>query len=415
MESEFEEYLYNNKFNLKIKRSDIIYKHMKDPALLKYYYKTKTTLALYNKNNSIEGSSPTDIFVGRYNYPYVYIGPLVPPEFGDTSLLGTPEKWRNLSIEEIINMRTKLIRGMSLTNIYDVEKGKLQQQIQELAMAERYEDTSLSYSKKPTVKLELNDDSQPFGPSVQIDKMEVPNIKTNKKIENLFFDYDARAEDAVIELYNKDVEVSKIQKAFSAGIFGIKKYRKFVPTRWSITAVDDTLSKYNRENIKSYGQIDAIYTYFYNALDNRWLIFFIPGNWQYETIEAWWPKTIWNETGKEVSIYSSYEAYEGRKKYAEIGGCYYAARLAVTEKLKKLNKQAIVLILREIHEGYTLPVGVWNVREHVRETLTKEPIIINSVAEMKDIIKSKLDIKPNEWIKNSVLLKFLYQQRKLNL
>src|SRR5580700_8346015 len=90
----------------KVKRSDIVYRHMRDPSLLRYYYKMKTVSVL-NKM-VIEGSSPTDIFVGRFGYPYVNIGPLVPPEMGDTSLLATPERWRNLSIEDVVNFRSKL-------------------------------------------------------------------------------------------------------------------------------------------------------------------------------------------------------------------------------------------------------------------------------------------------------------------
>jgi Uncharacterized conserved protein len=64
----------------------------------------------------------------------------------------------------------------------------------------------------------------------------------------------------------------------------------------------------------------------------------------------------------------------------------------VTEKLKQLQKQAVVMILREVHEGYLMPVGVWNVREHVRETLEKEPIIAHSSDEMFSIIGEKMDI-----------------------
>ncbi|EQD64458.1 hypothetical protein B2A_01987, partial [mine drainage metagenome] len=26
------------------------------------------------------------------------------------------------------------------------------------------------------------------------------------------------------------------------------------------------------------------------ALDNRWLILFLPGSWRYESIETWYPK-----------------------------------------------------------------------------------------------------------------------------
>ncbi len=398
---------------LLIKRSDIVYRHMHDPALLRYYYKIKTISNINIKNFELSGTSPTDIFIGRYNYPNVYVGPLVPPEFGDTSVLGTPERWKNLSIEKIVEFRSKLVRGMYTVNANDVDKNRTVQQIQELAMAEKFEDASINFIGKPIIKLELHDEVQPFGPSVYMKNLEIPNIKAEKNIEKMFFDYDAKASTALTELYNKNIEVSKLQRAFSAGLFGTKNKRKLVPTRWSITAVDDTLSKYNLSEVKNYDNIDAIHAYFNTSFDNRWLIFFVPGNWQYESMEAWWPKTIWNENGSNISIYSSYESYYGRKTYAEIGGCYYAARLAVTEKLQQLNKQAIVLILREVHEGYTMPVGVWNVREHVRETLTNEPLILNNINDMFNIIKEKLSIKPESWVKNGKLLADLYKQKRL--
>ena len=140
----------------------------------------------------------------------------------------------------------------------------------------------------------------------------------------------------------------------------------------------------------------------------------MPGNWQYESIEAWYPKTVWNEDGVNISIFGSYEKYTGRKTYAEIGGCYYSGRLAITEKLQLLKKQAVALILREVHDGYIMPVGVWNVREHVRETLQTEPTILHSTKEMFDCIKSRLDIKSNDWVRNSVILKDLIQQRRIN-
>ena len=98
---------------------------------------------------------------------------------------------------------------------------------------------------------------------------------------------------------------------------------------------------------------------------------------------------MWNENGIDISIFGSYEQYTGRKTYAEIGGCYYSGRLAITEKLQMLKRQAVALILREVHEGYLMPVGVWNVREHVRETLEKEPQIMHTTNEMFDCIKIK--------------------------
>ena len=229
----------------------------------------------------------------------------------------------------------------------------------------------------------------------------------------MHLDYDATATTSIKELYQKGLPVSQISKGLSAGLFGLKGKRKFVPTRWSITAVDDTLSKSAREKIKEYDSVDAIYAYYKVALDNRWLIFFMPGNWEYESIEAWYPNTIWNAGGSEISIYSSYEGYKGRKTYAEIGGCYYSARLAVTEKLEGMKMQGRVLILREVHDGYIMPVGVWNVREHVRETLESEPTVLNGIKDVFGFIKQKLEIPPNAWVANSGLLSRIIKQRRI--
>ncbi len=395
-----------------VKRSDIVYKHMRDPSLLRYYYKMKTISTL--SKMGIEGSSPTDIFVGRFGYPYVNIGPLVPPEIGDTSLLASPERWRNLSIEDVVNFRSKLVRGMYLSKVTDVEKGKIQENVRDLALAERPADAELLFSKRPYVKMDFRDEVQPFGPSAPMKDFTLSNTKANQKVEDKYFDTDAKATTSIVELYSKGIEVSKIQKGLSAGLFCIKKNRKFVQKRWSITAVDDTIGKNNLEDVKDYESVDAIHAYYNVALDNRWLIFFMPGNWQYESIEAWWPGTVWNEGDGDISIFGSYEGYYGRKTYAEIGGCYYSGRLAITEKMKQIKKQGVALILREVHDGYILPVGVWNVREHVRETLQAKPDILYNTSEMFNYITKKLDIKTRTWVQNSRILKDILTQKRLN-
>ncbi len=394
-----------------VKRSDIVYRHMRDPALLRYYYRVKM-LPLTSRLDLV-GSSPTDLFIGRFGYPYVNIGPLVPSEFGDTAILSTPERWHNMSIDDIVNMRSKLVRGLYRTKVQNVEHGKIEGFVRDLALAERPAEAELSFASKPFVKLTMKDEVEPFGPSAKIKKFELYNMRADKGVEKLYSDTDAPSKTAMIELYEKGIPVSKIQRGLSAGLFGLGSRRRFVPTRWSITAVDDTLSKNNLEEVKGYDNIDAIYAYYNNALDNRWLIFLMPGNWQYESIEAWYPKTVWNENGVDISIYGSYEQYGGRKTYAEIGGCYYAGRLAITEKLQLLKKQAVALILREVHDGYLMPVGVWNVREHVRETLQKEPEILHTTNDMFNCISSKLDIKTNDWIKNSIVLRDILQQKRI--
>jgi hypothetical protein len=109
---------------------------------------------------------------------------------------------------------------------------------------------------------------------------------------------------------------------------------------------------------------------------------------------------------------SDWEFFDGRTTYASIGGCYYAARLAVNELLQRERRQAGVSIMREAHPGYILPVGVWNVRENVRAALRTTPKRFATLREALTHISTIMDIPVSRWIKNSAILKdALYQKR----
>lgn len=392
-------------------RSPTVYKNMKDPAMLKYYYKFKT-LSLFEKNE-VEGSSPPDLFIGRFGYPYVFIGPMIPPQFGDTSILSSPEDWVGKSIPEIVEYRSLLIRGMYKTKITNIESGRIENAVKDLALADKFIYADATLSRKPDLRVSFNENSQPYGPSAPLKELALGVSSTNVHVENAYSDTDATATISMLELYDKGVRVSKIQKALSAGLLGLGRNRKFVPTRWSITAVDDTLSKNNLKSIKQFESIDSVRIYYSVALDNRWMIIMVPGSWSYELVEAWYPHTSWNPDGKEVSIFSSHELYEGRSRYAEIGGCYYAARLAVSELLMKEQRQASVMILREAHPGYIMPMGVWNVREHVRESLKGAPVVLGSFKEALGYIGKKMAIPVEVWLKNSEILRYNRSQRRI--
>ncbi len=398
---------------LSVIRSSSVYRNMKDPAVLKYYYKFKTLEKL--GSNDVYGSSPPDVFIGRFGYPKVFIGPLVPPELGDTTVMGSPEMWVGKSMEEIVSYRSNLIRGMYSTNVKNAGNGRIEEMIAELDMADKYSGVEEVLKHKPVLNMHFDENSQPFGPSAKMTDMKMDNSRSNPKIEKAYSDTDMNATKAIIELYEKGIPVSKIQKSLSAGVLGLGGNRKFVPTRWSITAVDDSLGKYKLRTVKESDSIDSIMVFENVALDNRWLVIMLPGSWEYELVEAWYPNTTWNMDSPNIEIFSSYEPFKGRSKYAEIGGCYYAARFASSELLTKIQKQARVVILREAHPGYIMPVGVWNVREHVRQALRSQPLHLNSFDELLAFIGSKMDIPINTWIKNSTLLSLAVRQRRLTM
>jgi hypothetical protein len=381
------------------------------PVLVKYY-RAKKTEALIDTLN-LEGSSPPGVFVGRMGYPKVYMGPLLPPFHGDTSLLDTPELWYGKTIEDIVDFRFQLVRCKQRVEVTNVEhSGRAIDITRELAMSSNPTEVEAELTKKPSGRLVLDSEVQPFGPSAPLRKLDVGNLKIDRKIERAYFDTDMKATNAILELYQDGVLVSKLQRMLSVGAFGIGKNRRFVPTRWSITAVDDTISKSLVEEIKDFPTIDEYRVYESWSLDNRFIVLMLPTTWSYELIEAWYPNTVWNPSGKGVVMFSSAEGYRGRSEYADIGGCYYAARLATSEALKKERRQARVVILREAHPGYIMPVGVWNVRENVRQAMKNPPMKFDSLAKAFQYIFTRLDIPMERWIATSKVLRdSLYQKR----
>jgi len=382
------------------------------PIIVRANYFLKSVPLMQSED--IAGASPPSVFVGRIGYPYVYAGPLVPPVQEDTSLYDLPEYWFGKSIDEIVGFRSMLIRGKHRVHVQKFEEaGKIIEKTRELALAVNPVDVELILKKKPRGFILLDDEVQPFGPSAPIRDLLVGNARWDHQIEKAYGDTDLKAAEAVLELYRKGVLVTKIQRAFSVGAFGLEKNRRLVPTRWSITAGDSTSSKALMEKVKTFPEISEFRIYESRYLDNIFEVLMIPGTWSYEAIEAWYPGTVWNPSGRTAVMFSDWEGYEGRTTYAEIGGCYYAARLAVCEHLLKEKRQATVIVLREAHPGYIMPVGVWQVRENVRNAMRQKPFIFKTLNEALKFVASRFQIPIQRWIMRSVLLKNALFQKKI--
>jgi len=383
------------------------------PLLIRIKHFLKIVPLISNKD--ISGVSPPSVFIGRIGYPYVYAGPLVPPIHEDTSFFDCPEAWFGKSIDHIVSFRSLLIRGKKRVHAKKFsESGRMYEKILELALADKSVDTELEFIKKPKGSIFIDNNAQPFGPSAVLKKMKISNSKFDYRIERAYFDTDLKSNQAVIDLYRRGVRVSKIQKVFSVGALGIKKNRRLVPTRWSITAIDDIISRNLVSKVRDYPEINEFRVYESNYLDNIFQILFIPSAWSYESMEAWYPGTIWNQNSEKVAIFSDYENFKGRTDYAKIGGCYYSARLAVCEKLHEERRQATVIVLREIHPGYIMPIGVWQVRENVRNAMKQKPKKFKSFEQCLKYAGSKLDIPISDWMVQSELLKRCRYQKKLS-
>lgn len=373
-------------------------------------YKAKPLIS----STEFSGSSPPGVFVGNFGYPKVSIGPLVPPIIGSTEIFDMPENWLGKSFDEIVGYRYKLIRGRSRIEIHEAKNpGRLLSTLQELAMSPRHIDAELVLEKRPDERMILSDESQPFGPSAPLKQFKPSSISADKRIEKAYYDKDLTASEAMFTLFRRGVEVSRLQKAFSLGMFGSSSKRKVVPTRWSITAVDSNVSIQLIEKIKQYEVINKFRVYSFTNLDNRFSIILAPELWRYEMLEAWFPNTTWNINEQQPALEGDYETYFGRTTYAKIHGSYYAARLAIAEYLDSIRRQSSTLVLREIHPGYILPVGVWNIRETVRAAMKQKYSEHETFRQALQVALSKLTLKENVWRSKSRMMREWLAQHRL--
>ena len=154
--------------------------------------------------------------------------------------------------------------------------------------------------------------------------------------------------------------------------------------------------------------------YRYKVYDNQYVAILLPEPWRFEWIEAWFPNTTWNQFTTAPYIIGDYEEYFGRTKYARVGGCYYSTRLAVTEALDRERKQAAAIVLRETYPGFIMPLGVWNVRESIRE-LMKQPFEKHETFRgAMDSALSRLAIPRSKWVSESVLISRELTQTKIS-
>jgi len=393
------------------------------------------------RNVEIFGASPPGFFVGHFNYPSVYLGPLVPYQEFETGLniqdyhvLDAPELWFGKKMIDIIRYRSSLVRSNFKTNVFIGQKNrksslsikikKLLETSQELSMAARPVDTETKLGKM-NLSMMMDNHSLPMGPSGMTEKITITeNTKIHPKVDYCVSDTDLKASEAISEhLYLKGhVPESTIKRVFSAGLLGEEKRRRIVPTRWAITAVDDIISKGLIKEIKKFPEINDYQIFETTYLDNHFKILLFPGKFIYEMNEVWAPNTLWNisldgnNRNLQPQIMTDFEFYGGRKNYASnITGAYYAARKSVCEYLYKIKKQARVLIFREVSGGYVVPLGVWVIRETVNNAMwTSTPLILDNFNDAVNKLAENFIVDFKHWKKSSKLINYIKTQRTLD-
>ncbi len=387
-------------------------------------FKTNTRELKNNLKQEFEGSSPPTIFVGsKLSYPNVNIGIMSLPKIQENSwIYDSPNYWsqKNINSKQIVDFRKNLINSRIQTKVTDIRKNsKILNLIQETGMAFLQSDFEIKLKNKPILKLNFDEHILPMGPSAKIENIKlISNPKIPKHIEKVYFDTDLKSLDALKYLYNKGLDEHKLTQILSIGVTGIKKNRKLVSTRNSITAIDDAIGKELLKEIRYFPAINEHTLYFGGHLGNYYLILLFPEVFSYELFEIVFPKTTWNPF-TEIQIMKDYENYKGRKNYAEeTSGGYYAARLPILQHLKKIKKQASCLVLRFVLPEYEIPLGVWVCRNSVKKALSSEKIEFKTKEELllyaQNIINKKFNFNIQDIFNQSKLLNEIKSQKKLS-
>jgi hypothetical protein len=376
-------------------------------------YLKKLTASMYipsqEVGTNLDGSIPPSVFVGSWNYPLVYAGPMITPQHGDTTIMDRPESWipEKKTQEEIIRYRLNLIRGkrpVRVTRLQDRYIDKLQ----DISLSGCSIESEAQFSHSPK-GMSFSDEHAPFGPSAPLEKLQISSARWDANLEKVYYDTDLLAADAIYDLHQKGQQFSSIEKAFSMGTMGIGKRRRLVPTRWSITACDTILANRLLQKVRNYDPIDCCQVREFASLNNYYAVLLLPTPWQYEWMEA-----FLRILGAEELLFSDYERNAGKRGYSRVGGCYYSCKMAVLESLAREQKQAGAIVLREAYSGY-VPLGVFNVRENVRNAMQETALPFEDMKSALWYICDKLRIPIKKFIQQSDLLKELLKSRQTTL
>ena len=374
------------------------------------YLKQLTAATLQMKSvavgKELEGSSPPSVFIGSWNYPDVYAGPMIAPLHGDTAIMDMPESWisGHKTQEEIIGYRLNLVRGKHRVHAADLDNrfvGKLQ----EISLSDSSVESEVSFDKTPT-GTSFSEEHTPFGPSAGIERFEIGSGRWDRNLEKVYYDTDLKSADAIVDLHKKGVPFSSIQKAFSVGTMGKERGRHLVPTRWSITACDTMIADRLLREVKKCPVLDTWRVHEYSSLNNNYAVLLMPTGWQYE-----WSEAFLHVLGNEELVFSDHEGTRKKTGYSPLGGCYYSCKMAVLEALAQEQKQAGAIILREALHGY-VPMGVFNVRENVRSAMRQPAQEFEDIRSALSHISEKFMLPMHRFIAEGNLLRDTLRERQ---
>jgi hypothetical protein len=369
----------------------------------------------YSAKQELSGKIP-NILIGDFGYPNVNTGFLSSSDYENND---SPKDWKTdsdkYSILKIIELRQSLLNSKTSMNVKDFN-ARFADKMKEVGLASKPVEAEVKYDKRLSFAPSFDKEVLPHGPTALLKGLSVTeNPKVPRIVEKYESDTDFKASGALVTLSKSGIDEHYLTKILSTGNLGVKTQRKIVPTKWSITAVDDTLGKDLIRQLNDFEE-HPLSTLFGSYLGNYYLAIIYPGPWSYELFETYVGAGL--ENPEDYDSAQDYEGPFGRKEYAEstVGG-YYAARLALLEYMIRNKRKGSVLLLRFITDEYYAPLGVWVVREATRNCFASKPIEFESKELMLKysslFLRKKFNVSIDTILKKSKLLENIRKQKTL--
>ena len=323
------------------------------------------------KVEEFSSASPPTVFIGsKLRYPKVNIGLLSPPERTEENWLFDAQRYwasNEFNIPDILGLRGSLINSRTQTRVKELS-GRLIESFQEVGMAVKPVDVDVKLESKVGGILKQDNITLPQGPYAKIKKVDVGNVSVPRHIDKVVSDSDLKSLEAMKYLYKRGYDEQRISQVLSVGVLGVKKARRLVPTRFSITATDDAIGRQLIKEIKDYKLINDCELHVGGYLGNYYFVLLFPDVVSYELFEAYLPSSEYGSG--DLKVTTDFESLFGRTRYvSQTAGGYYAARLPILEYLHRSKKQASILALRFITEEYYAHLGVFVCREASRKDM----------------------------------------------
>ena len=326
-------------------------------------------------------ATPPSTIVSEKGYPKIAVLYNLPPGIKgeEARIYDDPRSWwGRLGLDDILRLRSSMVATVVRADARRPDK-LYEEEVSIAAVSTRPVGSEAELEKPPRPRLRLDGVVTPVGLAAPARRLRVEeNPSIPRILERLISDEDARASEAVGELYRRGIDYYTIIRALSMGLLGTRKHRRLVPTRWAITAVDSIVSAHLRQRLRDKPWISGVESYRAEYLGNRFVVILYPGPPIFEWVEVWHPLTPWTRGGKPVIITNS-EDWHGSFQYMD--GGFIAARTAVLETLVEKGRQASAVILREVLPSYYAPVGNWHIRETVGRALRGEKRVHRDLGE----------------------------------